>query len=309
MNTATGQIIQGFRNKHKIDEGFESTALSWFIPTAELIYNHQLRANTPFFVGVNGSQGSGKSTLTDFIKQYLTEKYDLTIAVLSLDDFYYSQRMRQKLAQSLHPLLATRGVPGTHNTELMAKVLSKLKQGLNVQLPRFNKATDNPHPVADWPEVTKQVDIVVLEGWCWGTPAQQQDALLTAVNSLEQEEDNNGKWRNYVNQQLTAEYEPLYSLFDFWLMLKAPSFDCVASWRTQQEHKLKQATQGQANHGVMADEEITRFIQHYQRLTEHSLSLLPAKTHLTFSLDENRNILAATGKDQLEFNQYKQAEV
>ena len=298
------QLIQAFTDKHKLDNGFKEIAPKWFIPIAELISGHQKREGAPYFIGLNGSQGSGKSTLTDFLKYYLTDTYQLNIAVISLDDFYLSQPARNSLAQTCHPLLKTRGVPGTHDTQLMQQVLSDLKaQKSGIALPRFNKATDNPYPKSEWPIVDEKVDLVILEGWCWGAPAQNVEQLSTPVNSLEQIEDTDATWRTYVNEQLSQHYQPLYEFMDFWLMLKAPSFDCVSTWRTQQEHKLRDASKGEDNSGVMTDEQVERFIQHYQRLTEQSLITLPDTADLVLTLDERRQILDISGQQVAQFKQ------
>ena len=37
------------------------------------------------------------------------------------DDFYLTQAQRQDLAQQIHPLLKSRGVPGTHDVPLAKK--------------------------------------------------------------------------------------------------------------------------------------------------------------------------------------------
>lgn len=306
MNTAVSQLVQAFRDKHKIATNFDSIALDWFIPAAELIYTHQLRAKSPFFIGINGSQGSGKSTFTDFIQSYLSTLHNLNVAVISLDDFYYPKKVRNALAQEIHPLMVTRGVPGTHDTNLMQSVLAKLKRGEHTKLPRFNKATDEPHPDPHWPEVVEPVDIVILEGWCWGVMPQNKYQLAKPINKLEHNEDDQAHWRTYVNQQLATEYQPLYSIFDFWLMLQAPSFNCVTTWRKEQEHKLRAATTSSLNSGVMSDQQIERFVQHYQRLTEQSLETLPLNADLVFQLDQHRSITSVTGNSKTDFQRIKQ---
>lgn len=305
MNTAVSQLIQEFRDKHKIGSHFDATALNWFIPAAELIHDHQVRAQTPFFIGVNGSQGSGKSTFTDFIQSYLSTVYQLNVAVISLDDFYYPKKSRKKLAEEINPLLATRGVPGTHDTQLLTEVLTKLKQGQITNLPRFNKATDDPQPAESWPVVNTPVDVVLLEGWCWGVSEQTREQLENPVNALEHDEDQDKSWRSYVNDKLRNEYTALYSMFNFWLMLQAPTFDCVSTWRKEQEHKLRVASASSTNNAVMTDQQVERFIQHYQRLTEHGLTQLPAQADLVFQLDENRTISSVTGRSEAQFEQVK----
>lgn len=219
--------------------------------------------------------------------------------------FITQKKSRKKLAEEINPLLATRGVPGTHDTQLLTEVLTKLKQGQITNLPRFNKATDDPQPAESWPVVNTPVDVVLLEGWCWGVSEQTKEQLENPVNALEQDDDQDKSWRSYVNDKLRNEYTPLYSMFNFWLMLQAPSFDCVSTWRKEQEHKLRVASASSTNNAVMTDLQIERFIQHYQRLTEHGLTQLPTQADLVFQLDENRTISSVTGTYEALFEQVK----
>lgn len=303
------QLIQAFKQQHRLSDEFNVNAPKWFIPIAELINTHQKRESGCLFVGLNGSQGSGKSTLADFIKVYLQHYHQLSVAVVSLDDFYLSKKQRQQLATTVHPLLASRGVPGTHDIPLIEATLNALKsESPHCKLPRFDKSIDDPAPMSDWPVIKQQVDVVIMEGWCWGTPEQTDQALVSPVNQLEQVEDKNGTWRKYVNSSLQAHYLPLYQQMDFWLMLKAPSFACIAHWRKEQEHKLKIAhkndTHGQSNNdlAIMSDTQIERFIQHFQRLTEHGFIEVPTMCNLVLELDENRTPQKMSGKDIELFN-------
>ena len=75
------------------------------------------------FCLVSGPQGSGKTTFTSEIKKKLTKK-KLKVLVLSIDDFYFGKKDRNKLSKTASPLLATRGVPGTHNLQYLKKVLT-----------------------------------------------------------------------------------------------------------------------------------------------------------------------------------------
>lgn len=221
----------------------------------------------------------------------LGNAYHLNCAVLSLDDFYLDQTQRQHLAQTTHPLLATRGVPGTHNTDLMYSTLTALKAGKPTLLPRFNKAVDNPFPKSEWPQIENQVNVILMEGWCWGVPPQPEAELLKAVNELEQSKDPLGSWRRYVNQQLLEAYLPIFELSDISLMLKAPSFDCVMQWRLEQEQKLAEKLKdSDDSSGVMSAEQIKHFISYFQRLTEHSLSQQPALSDVVWHLSPTRSI-------------------
>jgi D-glycerate 3-kinase len=293
-----------FLAEHLLTEEYLDTALKWFTPLGDLIASHHDGAEKTLYIGVNGAQGSGKSTFSAFIAYYLEKQLGKTSAIISLDDFYLSQSERLSLSVKIHPLLKTRGVPGTHDVGLIEKTLLRLREYGTVSIPRFNKATDNPYPVTQWPIVNSPVDIVILEGWCWGVAPMNAEQLSKPTNALEAESDSLGIWRNYVNQQLSNEYQALQNMMDYWVMLKAPSFNCVEAWRIEQEHKLilKKKQQAQENgqeaelSGVMSDEQIRAFIMYFQRLTEHSLATLPEKADCVFELDADRRIVAAKGE-------------
>jgi D-glycerate 3-kinase len=290
-------MISTFINKHKLYNDFSRIAEGYFIPLAEEIKAHQLSANTTYFVGINGSQGSGKSTLSEFLKDYLSKTYGLNVVVMSLDDFYFSRIERQIVAADVHPLFKTRGVPGTHNMCQAKMVLQDLKNQKNTTIPRFNKATDDPHPISSWTKVSCAVDVVIFEGWCWGVEPQTSEQLALPVNSFETIEDDTAVWRNHANLQLSLHYQSLYSLMDKWVLLKAPSFDDVYAWRLEQEQKLIASTESDNKSGIMDEQQIKRFIQHYQRLTEHALKTLPNTCDHVYELDSARTITAHKIKD------------
>lgn len=221
----------------------------------------------------------------------LGTEHHLNCAVLSLDDFYLNQSQRQQRAQTIHPLLATRGVPGTHDVPLMLQTLQALKLGQPTLLPRFNKAIDNPYDPKDWPQVTDAMDVILMEGWCWGTPAQTEAELAQPVNRLEQEHDPDAVWRRYVNQQLENVYQPIFAMAELKLMLRAPSFECVMHWRLEQEQKLAQKlTESDDDSAVMSAAQINQFISYFQRLTEHSLAHQPALSDVVWQLNTTRSI-------------------
>lgn len=291
-------MFKPFIKQHQLPEDFIAVAKANFVPLAENIINQcKKQTEGPFFVGINGCQGSGKSTLSEFIHDYIQHNTDLKVAVLSLDDFYFSQQVRSDLASKVHPLLKTRGVPGTHDTQHIQQVFTQLKQTDSpIALPRFNKATDNPFPSEEWPKVDQAVDIVLFEGWCWGVPAQDELQLLDPVNALEKLSDNDAIWRTYVNQSLIKQYQPLYEEMNFWVLLKAPSFDSVYQWRLEQEQKLLNKSTGGDRSGIMSEQQVLEFIQYYQRLTEYSLTILPEKCDVVFHLGEERQIEKTTSK-------------
>lgn len=282
-------VLSQFAKQRQLPESFFTLAKHVYLPIANQLA--VVKQQRPFFVGINGCQGSGKSTMADFIAYYLSHQSRANVLVMSLDDFYFSGAERQQLATQIHPLLATRGVPGTHHIDKLSDVLIKLaNRQVGFAIPRFNKATDEPELPENWQYVEKSPDIVLLEGWCWGTQPQTLAQLTTPVNALEQQYDQDGRWRHYVNDQLKQFYLPLYVTMQRWIYLQAPSFDCVYQWRLQQEHQLKQNTK--IHNKIMSDEQIAHFISYFQRLTEHSFTCMPNKANDLIKLTPERNIAA-----------------
>jgi D-glycerate 3-kinase len=285
--------LTGFLSQQQLPDSYRQLIKDWFAPLAEAIKTHHKGAKQPLIVGINGAQGSGKSTLAACLQFLLEQQYQLHAVSLSLDDFYYTRAERQQLAKAVHPLLATRGVPGTHDVALAIKTLDDLQQGhLPVWLPRFDKASDDRFPAEFAECVTEPVDVILLEGWCLGSEAEAETTLSKPVNDLETKEDPEGRWRRYVNKQLALSYPSLFDLIDLWVMLKAPSFNCVFDWRMEQENKLRQSSRQQGH--IMDEQQLARFIQFYQRITEQTLKHMPAKVHYLFELDNDRQIIKLT---------------
>jgi D-glycerate 3-kinase len=288
---------RGFITRNALPEHYLHQASIWFDPIVEIIIEHQNSAGKTLVVGINGCQGSGKTTLADYLCTCLQERGLRAIAI-SIDDFYLTRQQRHDLANEVHPLLSTRGVPGTHDLALAIETLNNLAMDSGeVKVPRFNKAQDERLPIEEWPEVETPLDIIILEGWCVGISAEAEEALLEPINELETVSDSEGEWRSYINQQLVTNYPELWQLMDRLIMLQAPSFSCVYQWRLEQEEKRAKSevcTQDsrEKENRLMAGQELQRFIQHYERLTRHSLKYLPQTCQHLFKLTSNRQVVA-----------------
>lgn len=264
-----------------------------YMPMANMIrmgFNTEAKTH---IIGVNGAQGAGKTTFGRLLQVVLEQAFGQKVVQLSIDDIYLSHKERERLAKEVHPLLVTRGVPGTHDVKLGEDTLDALcKAGPKdiTLIPRFNKAMDDPFPRAEWDQFVGRPDVIIFDGWFMGAVEQKETELLTPVNALERDEDPYCVWRRYVNSQLEDNYKSLFNRLDLLVMLKVPSFDKVYEWRTLQEAKLRIKTQGQKNLRVMSDEEVRRFISHYERLTRHILNEMPARADMLFNVSNDHRI-------------------
>lgn len=246
------------------------------------------REHVGFVVGICGAQGSGKSTMSTVLAALLAER-GRKIATISLDDLYLTRAERVALSERTHPLLLTRGVPGTHDVALGERTLNALRGTELVRLPRFDKSRDDRAPEEQWPLLQAPADVILLEGWCTGARPQSDAELETPINALEREHDPHGTWRRFVNDALTGDYQRLFAGLDMLVMLQVPSFDVVYRWRLEQEHKLRKRSDAAQSSRIMSDEEIARFISHYERLTGHILAEMPTRADIVVSLDADRN--------------------
>lgn len=251
----------------------------------------------PLLVGLCGPQGSGKSTAAAGIANGLRAR-SIATAVLSIDDFYLGRADRQALAASLHPLLSTRGPPGTHDVALAEQTIGRLLMGDQVALPVFNKGMDDRSPESQWPLSPRDCRIILFEGWCVGARMQDARALVTPLNALEREEDPDGAWRRFVNASL-ARYQALFARVDVLTMLRPPSFEIVTRWRQQQEDVLRESLPRSQQAHCMQAAELARFVQHFERITRHILADLPARADAVVDLDNERNVLEIKLSDRV----------
>lgn len=258
-----------------------------YFPLANKIFQVVNKSEHPILVSINGAQGTGKSTLTQFLQAILSKAFEIPTTSFSLDDFYLTRAERKQLAEEVHPLFLTRGVPGTHDIQLLSYVVRRLLAGNDAVLPRFDKSIDDRYPSGEWLH-QKPVKLILFEGWCNNSPVQTENALSEPVNELEKKEDPDGTWRQYANQKLAEYHREVFSKAALTLMLQAPGFDCVYEWRQLQEDKLR--TSAGDTGAVMSNEQVKRFIQHYERITRHTLSELPKLVDILLPMNKDHAI-------------------
>ncbi len=243
--------------------------------------------NRPAVLAISGLQGSGKSTLAAQVAA-LARARGLQAATLSIDDVYLTAAQRRHLAAAVHPLLATRGPPGTHDIPLALSVFDAVHAGRPLRLPRFDKLADDRLPESGWTSIGAPLDLLVFEGWFLGTTAQPPGDVIEPINELERVDDPDGRWRRRCNEALARDYPALWAQWDRLWFLQPPDFDVVVQWRWQQEHALRQSS---ARPGGMDRQQVGRFVQHFERVSRQALRTLPGLADRVLPLDARRQVL------------------
>lgn len=292
--TLASADVQEFLEAHRLPGSYAEDIERYFLPLAAWLGDRRENAG-PMVVGINGAQGTGKSTLGDFLAMATRALYGWNAVVLSIDDFYLTHAERSALADDEHPLLMTRGVPGTHDMALLEQTLDALQglgEGQTFAAPRFDKSIDDRAP-PPWPGIDGPVDLIALEGWCVGTPPEDDERLGEPANNLERRRDPDGRWRRWVNDRLRSAYIPVWNRLDTLVYLQAPGFDAIFRWRLEQEQKLAATTSPGGGRGIMDADEIREFISFYERLTRQALRALPTVADVIFELGTDHTVKAA----------------
>jgi D-glycerate 3-kinase len=245
--------------------------------------HHSRKPNPPpFFIGLNGVQGAGKTVLVDILKKTLTSPpYDLSTVVFSLDDLYLTHEDQVNLAKANpeNPLLQHRGQPSTHDIPLALSVFESLKESQPTRIPQYNKAAFKGQGdrvlEEEWEEVNadpaNSVRVILFEGWCVGfrplskeALREKYDAAVEALQSSTSSKPYEGRLaHNTLNSVTTInealrDYDKITSQFDAFVHIDAQNPLFVYDWRLEQEAGLR-AAKGSG----MSDEEVRHFVDGY----------------------------------------------
>ncbi len=234
---------------------------------------------------ISGSQGAGKSTLSKLIKIIIEKTSLKKVMLLSIDDYYYSKIDRYNISQQIHPLLMTRGVPGTHNIKKLKEHLGQFKKKqFPIITPTFNKLKDD---ISKKTKVFNKADILILEGWCCGAKPIENKFLKINLNKVEKELDKDFKWRKYYNSKLKKEYQQIFKTFDRTIYLQPPSFYFVLKWRYAQEKNNAKKTKTK---NFMNKNTTKYFILYYEKLTKWMIKNMPDKADMLIKVDKAQKI-------------------
>ena len=283
-----------FLNKEKIFDQSVATKIAnlrrIYIPVSFWIDNKYKKKGKTLFLGLSGGQGSGKTTVVGILKIILKKYFKRKTHVSSIDDFYKTLEERNKISSTIHPLFKTRGVPGTHDTNLIKKFFNfiKKKKFKKFKLPKFDKSIDDRLKKKYYFNIKEKPEVVILEGWCVGAKPQSNSLLKKPINILEKYEDKDLIWRKHANHKLKKEYKKLFAMIDYFIFMKIPYFNMVFKWRLLQERKLKKMSHIKKR--IMSYNKIKRFIMFYQRITLQMLKDMPKIASVVLSLNDKHQI-------------------
>tara|TARA_B100001123_G_scaffold94794_1_gene109170 strand:- start:1315 stop:2247 length:933 start_codon:yes stop_codon:yes gene_type:complete len=278
-------LTEKFKNKEKMIKCF-------LIPVSFWIAKKTCKKN-PFILGLSGGQGAGKTTISSIITLILKKYFKLNVFKISIDDFYKTRKERYLLSKKISPLLMTRGVPGTHDINIIINFLKKLKNRnfKYVQLPKFDKSIDDRCKKRLWYKIKKKPDVIIFEGWCVGARAQNYSMLKKSINLLEKQNDKKMIWRKFVNYQLKTKYKMVFRKLDNIIYLKANNFSLLQKWRIKQEKKLMLRSKNKKKKlRIMNKTGVVNFMETYQRITQNMIKDAPKYASIIFNLNSNHQI-------------------
>jgi len=279
-----------FKNKERMIKSFLIPLCFWI--------SKKVDKKRPYFVGLAGGQGTGKTTISSLIKIILIKYFKLKVFRISIDDFYRTRKERINLSKKVHPMLLTRGVPGTHDINMMLTFFrkAKSKKFKRLKLPTFNKAIDDRFNKKRWYDLKEKPDVIIFEGWCVGAKAEKNNTLNKTINLMEKNKDKKKIWRKYVNQQLKSKYKNLYSQLNCLIYLRAKNFKLLQKWRLKQERKLLLNSKKNSKLKIMNKEDVLSFMQTYQRVTQNMFKNMPKYASIILNLNSNHQIKTAVYK-------------
>lgn len=232
----------------------------------------------PFFLGLNGVQGAGKTVLVSTLQNTLrAEPYSLSVVTWSLDDIYLTHADQLALAQKYpdNPLLQHRGQPSTHDLVLGEKVFASLAAEKPTAIPQYDKSAfagqGDRVPESQWEVVNSEgqqkIKVVIFEGWCVGFRPRDDNTLRALwEDAVRRKESGDYSGRlgyvkfediQTVNDSLKG-YNALTDKLDALIHIDAQNLRFVYEWRQEQERTLR-AAKGTG----MTEEQVTNFVDGY----------------------------------------------
>ena len=228
------------------------------------INDRERRSIDSYIIGIQGPQGVGKTVFATLAKTFL-KAAGYRVETISVDDFYKSNDERLKISKKYigNPFYQiSRGMPGTHNHELLFETLKKAKAAENFFIPRFDKSliSGRGDIAKDSTTINKQLHFLILEGWCINMPSRE-DKFLSSVkkNGYVKSIFNNidpGREHFKLVLKYLKKYQKIWHILDSKTFIFAKNISWTTDWRKEQEKKLVMS-KGQG----MSDKEVNRFVK------------------------------------------------
>lgn len=207
-------------------------------PVAAALLPHCLarleqRGPGPWVLGLQGPQGSGKSTAASALVEAVGATGKRAVSV-SIDDFYLTHAEQLALAQRHpgNPYLLYRGYPGTHDVALGARVLDALvalRDGEVAHVPVYDKSAHagrgDREPESRWRSVAGPLDLLVVEGWMLGFRPVEEAELEASLAA--------------PNRYLGA-YSAWTDRLDALVHLDVESLETIVRWRVGSERARRE---------------------------------------------------------------------
>ncbi|RMX81636.1 hypothetical protein D0869_06663 [Hortaea werneckii] len=267
----------------------------------------------PFFIGLNGVQGAGKTTLVTTLSKTLSSSpHNLPTVVLSIDDLYLPHDDQEALgkAHPTNPLVQHRGQPSTHDVKLGTELFqSLLDKKTNIKVPSYDKSAfagaGDRRPEGQWDTVNIEgqppIEVVIFEGWCVGFRALSDSEVKQKWKAAKADLENKGDSYKgqlgklklddviFINNEL-REYDALTNQFGAFMQIDAEDTQYVYNWRLQQEAALR-ASKGTG----MTDEQVVNFVNGYYPAYELYTDVLRQGI---FPQDKEKQLRLVVGEDR-----------
>ena len=272
-----------------IDDISDNFFLEIVIPLSVYLNSFQKR-NIPYFIGLTGGQGSGKTTLSIFIQKILIDVFKKRAVGFSIDDIYKTKEDREKVAKKIHPLCSVRGVPGTHDIGLGNKTIDSLfraQSNTYTYIPSFSKILDMHHPKKDWRKYKGRPDFIFFDAWCGGAKPIPDYKWRPPLNKLEKEKDPDQVWARWSNNELAGDYQKLFNRFDKLIFIQVKKMENVYENRWLQEKNMSKGIKDKKLlKNIMNKNQIKNFVMHYERLTRHILDEMPNQADIVINRED-----------------------
>ncbi len=273
INLASGKWPKGVRSDWKWGIG---------LPLLSDIERFINKKDQRTLFGISGLPGCGKSSLGSWIES-AAEELNLSISVISLDDFYLPREDMEKAMEG-NPWSVPRGLPGSHDIDLLATSLSDWRESGSLHVPTFDKSLRmGKGDRSVWRNLSPKV--LILEGWFLGCKPIQEELRPNKIKSRESEgiTIREEEYRLKVQKEL-KKYVSLWNDLDRVWHLKAKEYSSTGTWKTQQEEEMS-VNRGSALHG----DELRSFIRMINTaIPKQSLEILDS--HVTSLINKKREI-------------------